>query len=153
MAAREYSIPIIALTSLTAVPFLQIATPATTSVEIYEIVLGQETSETNQQEAISLARRSTASTLPTAQTGIAIAENDPATLLASSTTTNAQGIASVTGTLTSTPLRWTFNTLGGLTYAFQLPFVIKPSGFATLQFITAPAANTWTGFVLYRELS
>lgn len=151
--SREYSIPIIALASLTTTPFFQIATPATTTVEIFEIVLGQETSETSQQEAISLARRSTASTLPTAQTGIALAENDGATLLASSTTTNAQGIASVTGTLTSTPLRWTFNALGGLIYVFQTPFKIKPSGFVTLQFITAPAANTWSGFVLYRELS
>lgn len=150
--AREFAIPIISLASLTAVPFLQLATPATTGIEIYEINLGQETSETNQQEIITLARRSTASTLPTAQTGIGLSAGDT-TLLASSTTTNAQGIATVTGTLTSTPLRLPFNALGGLFYAFQVPFKLAPSLFVTLQFATAPAANTWSGFVLYRETS
>lgn len=111
---RVYVFVISGLTGLTAVPFAQLATPATTGIEILRIELGQETSETSQQEAISITRRSTASTLPTATTLVALNQRDPATLLAATTTTNAQGVASVTGTIGNVLGRYCFNALNGL---------------------------------------
>jgi hypothetical protein len=146
--------PILGLTSLTAVPFAQLSTPATTSIEVMEIFLGQETSETVQQEVISICRRSTASTLPTASTMVANADDAGVSLLTGSTTTNATGIATVTGTLiTNTTLRLPFNALGGLLYVFtdNAGYCLKPSSFLTLQFVTAPAANTWSGHIKFRE--
>lgn len=152
---RAYAMNINALTGLTAVPFVQLATPATTSIEILSIELTQETSETSQQEVIQITRRSTASTLPTALTGLALNENDPATLLTATTTTNAQGIASVTGTIGNILRRTAFNALNGYLWIPkpEETIVIKPSGFLTLQFPTAPAANTWAGTIIYRELT
>ena len=41
-AGRSYAFVISALTSLTAVPFLQLATPATTSIEILSFELTQD---------------------------------------------------------------------------------------------------------------
>jgi hypothetical protein len=155
MGVAAYSIAFSGLTSLTAVPFLQIATPSTQAVEILSFELYQETSETSQQECITFTRRSTASTLPTATTPIATREKDGASLLTGTTTTCAVGIATVTGTLTSTPMLFSFNALNGFMY-LPIPearFTIGPSSFLTIQFKTAPAANTWSGQLIYRELA
>ena len=154
MAGRIYSFPITSLTSLTAVPFAQISCPSTMAVEIMGFYLGQETSETSQQEIITITRRSTASTLPTATTPFALNELDPVSLLTGSTTTNAAGIATVTGTIGNVLKRLCFNALNG---CFWLPpaeerITVKPSGFLTFQFLTAPAANTWSGEIIFREL-
>jgi hypothetical protein len=152
--AGMFYLPILGLTSLTAVPFAQLATPATCGIEVLELFLGQETSETNQQEVISISRRSTASTLPTATTPVTNGDDAGASLLTGSTTTNATGIATVTGTLiTNTTLRFPLNALGGLLYVFtgEVGYQLKPSSFLTLQFVTAPAANTWSGHIKYRE--
>lgn len=148
-----YGLPIAGLTGLTAVPFAQLATPATTSISILCIELGQETSETSQQEILTLIRRSTASTLPTATTPLAVRESDGASLLTGSTTTNATGIASAGGTLVSTFQLPAFNVLNGF-YWEPIPerrITVKPSGFITLQFKTAPAANTWSGMIYFEE--
>jgi hypothetical protein len=145
MGVAAYSIPFSGLTGLTAVPFLQIATPATQAVEILSFELYQETSETSQQECITFTRRSTASTLPTAITPIATREKDGASLLTGTTTTCAAGIATVTGTLVSTPMLFTFNALNGFMYlpVPEARYTIGVSSFLTIQFKTAPAANTW----------
>ncbi len=151
--SRTYSFPIVSLASLTAVPFAQLATPSTTGIILLRIELYQETSEVSQQEAVSFARRSTASTLPTSTTPVALNQGDPVSLLTGSTTTNAAGIATVTGTLTDTPYRWSFNALNGLQVTFtpdDAPTVGK-SLFGTLQFITAPAANVWSGQIVFAE--
>jgi hypothetical protein len=150
-----YVIPFSGLTSLTGVPFLQIATPATQAVELLSFELYQETSETSQQECITLTRRSTASTLPTAVTPIAMREKNGASLLTGTTTTCAAGIATVTGTLVSTLLTMSFNVLNGLLY-LPIPearLTVGPSGFLTFQFKTAPAANTWSGQLVFQELA
>lgn len=155
MAGGAYSLAFSGLTSLTAVPFLQLATPATQVVEIVSFELYQETSETSQQECITFAFRSTASTLPTSTTPIAMHQSDAASKLTGSTTTNAVGIATVTGTLTSTPITLSFNVLNGC-YYLPIPearLALAPSGFITAQFKTAPAANTWSGQLIYKELS
>jgi len=153
--ARSYTFIISALTGLTAVPFAQLATPATTAIELIRFELGQETSETSQQECVTLTRRSTASTLPTSTTPLALSQRDPASLLTGSTTTNAQGIATVTGTIGNLLKRWTFNVLNGLLWV-PVPeerITVEPSSFVTWQFATAPAANTWSGEIVFRELS
>lgn len=154
MANRTYTLPVTALTALTAVPFAQLATPATVAIEIMEIFLGQETSETSQQEVLAIATRSTASTLPTSTTPTKLNTNDPASKLTGSTTTNAIGIASATGTLIEITHRLPFNVLSGLYWvppADARP-VLGPSGFWTLHFPTAPAANTWSGYISFREI-
>lgn len=154
-AGRVYVLPIVSLTALTAVPFAQLATPATVAIELIGIELGQETSETSQQEIITLMRRSSASTLPTATTPNALNQRDPASLLTGSTTTNAAGIATVTGTAGNILWRKCFNVLNGI--EFWWPEItrptMEPSAFLTLQFLTAPAANTWSGNIYFREIN
>jgi hypothetical protein len=148
--------PITSLSSLTTTPFVQLATPSTTGIVIMGIELFQETSEVSQQEIVTLMRRSTASTLPTSTTPIALAENDPASKLTGSTTTNATGIATVSGTAGNILLRVAFNVLNGLIYYPPDPRVlitVAPSSFLTMQFPTAPAANTWSGQIIFGELS
>lgn len=155
MSRGVYMLPIASMGSPAGTnPFVQIAAPADRGVEILGIRLGQEASETSQQEAISLARRSTASTMAAGATPLALSQNDAAYSVAGSTTTMGTGDATVVGTLVSTVERWCFNVLNGLLW---LPpdwgrVVVKPGGFATLQFITAPASLTWSGGVYIRDL-
>lgn len=153
-SGRVYRLQIVSLTALTAVPFAQLATPATQAIELIGVELSQETSEVSQQEIVTLTRRSTASTLPTSTTPIALNHGDPASRLTGSTTTNAAGIASVTGTIGNVLWARSFNVLNGL--EFWWPEIMRPtvdpSGFVTLQFLTAPAANTWSGSLYFREL-
>ena len=149
----RYVLPISGLTALTAVPFAQLATPATTGIVIIAIELGQETSETSQQEILTLTRRSTASTLPTSTTPLRLGSRTTASLLTGSTTTNATGIATGTGTLVDTIPLLPFNVLNGFAW-YPLPEArvhMAISEFLTLQFKTAPAANTWSGFIFFEE--
>lgn len=150
---REYSFVFGGLSSLTTAPFVQLATPATTGIQIIRIELGQEASATSAQAILTAMRRSTASTMPTAVTPLALTETDPASLLAGSTTTNTSGIASVTGTAGNILTRWCFNVLSGLLYV-PVPeerITMKPSSFLTLQFPTTPPAVTWSGHIIYTE--
>ena len=152
--ARTFMLPIAQLTSLTAVPFAQLATPSTTGIVIVAIELGQETSETSQQEAITGAIRSTASTLPTSTTPLKVdRRNGIASLLTGSTTTNATGIASATGTLVDTFRFLPFNVMNGFVWlpTPQQQIHLPVSAFFTLQFATAPAANTWSGGIWFEE--
>ena len=155
--ARIYALPIAGLTALTAVPFAQLATPATVSIQIVGIELGQETSETSQQEIVTLIHRSTASTLPTATTPIPLFMRATAiaSLLTGSTTTNATGIATVTGTAVDTLQLPPFNVLNGFIWypPSDMRVSLAPSRFLTLQFKTAPAANTWSGAIYFIELN
>jgi hypothetical protein len=108
-----YVLPFAGLTSLTAVPFAQLATPATCGIQVVAIEVGQEASETSQQEILTLIHRSTASTLPTSTTPINLSfrATASASLLTGSTTTNAVGIATVTGTAVDTIQLPPFNVL------------------------------------------
>mgnify|MGYP001600187362 CR=1 FL=1 len=155
MADMIYVLPIAGLTALTAVPFAQLATPATTCIEILWIELGQETSETSQQEILTLIHRSTASTLPTSTTPVPyfFRATAIASLLTGSTTTNAIGIATVTGTAVDTIQLPPFNALNSFLWYPPKPIPVAPSRFVTLQFKTAPAANTWSGGIFFRETS
>lgn len=152
-----YVLPIAGLTSLTAVPFAQLATPATVSIEILGIELGQEASEVAQQEMLTLVHRSTASTLPTSTTPIPLAfrATAVASSLTGSTTTNATGIATVTGTAVDTIQLPSFDVRGGFLWypPHEMRPTLGPSRFLTLQFKTAPAALTWSGGIFYRELN
>jgi len=151
----RYVLPISGLTALTAVPFAQLATPATTGIVIIGIELGQETSETSQQEQLTLNRRSTASTLPTSTTPLRLGSRTTASLLTGSTTTNATGIATVSGTTGDIILLPSFNVLNSFIW-YPLPEMrihLGVSEFITPQFKTAPAANTWSGGIYFEELN
>ena len=151
MSRGEYGLPISALGSLTAVPFAQLATPSTVGIEIVAIELGQEASETSQQEVLQLNRRTTASTLPTSTTPLKTDPNDQASKLTGSTTTNATGIASVSGTTGDIWILPSFNVLNGFIWRPPTQLIIPPSSFITLEFKTAPAANVWSGMIWFRE--
>lgn len=154
---RTFYLPINGLTALTAVPFAQLATPATVGIEILGIELGQETSETSQQEQLTLSHRSTASTLPSSTTPepLTFRASAIASLLTGSTTTNATGIATVTGTEVDTMYLPSFNVLNSFFWypPEEMRPTLAPSRFLTLQFKTAPAANTWSGGIYFREMS
>jgi len=155
MSGRPFSYIIKSVSAITGVPFAQLATPATTSLEILRIELGQETSETSQQEALMLVRRSTNTTLPNVAERVATEQGGPATLLAGTSITNAIGVATATGSYTASLMRWTFNALNGFLY-LPVPeerITLNPSAFITLEFITAPAANTYSGHIIYQELT
>lgn len=153
MPGKFFYLPINQLASLTAVPFAQLATPATTPIRIARIELGQETSEVSQQEALTLTHRSTASTMAASTTPIPMdwRATADASLLTGSTTTNGTGIATVTGTLVDTLRLPPFNVLNGFIWEPPGPLWLAPSRFATLQFATAPAANTWSGAIYWEE--
>lgn len=151
MSRGEYGLPISALSSLTGVPFAQLATPATVGIEILAIELGQETSEVSQQEVLQLNRRTTASTLPTSTTPLKTDPNDQVSKLTGSTTTNATGIASAQGTDGDIWILPSFNVLNGFIWRPPTRFYVPPSSFLVLQFKTAPAANTWSGMIWFAE--
>jgi len=153
MARGEYWFPISGLTALTGVPFVQISTPATTGIEILAIELGQETSETSQQEALQLNRRTTASTLPIATTPLKTDPNDQVSKLTASTTTNATGIASASGTTGEIIILPPFNVLNGFIWTPSARLIVPPSSFIVLEFKTAPITNTWSGGIMIRETS
>ncbi len=154
---RSFYLPISGLTSLTAVPFAQLATPATVGIEIIGIELGQEASETSQQEQLTLSHRSTASTLPTLKAPEPLSWRAAAavSLLLGTTTSNAVGIATVTGTEVDTLLLPSFNVLNSFFWypPEDMRPTLAPSRFLTLQFKTAPATNTWSGSIYFREMS
>jgi len=152
---RPYSYIIKSVSGITVAPFAQLATPATTGIEIIRIEIGQETSESSQQEILEVVRRSTNSTLPNVAERVALRQRDPTTLLAGTSITNAIGVATGTGSFTASLLRFTFNALNGLLY-LPVPeerITLEPSAFINLEFLTAPAANTWSGHIVYQELS
>lgn len=154
---RTYSLPIehsdAGIGSLTTAPFLQISTPSTMAIEILSIMLGQEASETSEQLCLLLSERAV-STLPNAKTPIPDLPSQGASLLTGSTTTNANGIASATGSLTQIKVPMPFNALNGLLYMppERETLIMPPSKFWVLEFKNAPAAGIWWGRVKYREL-
>ena len=154
MANRPYSFVIKSVSAITAVPFAQLATPTTTGIEILRIEIGQQTSETSQQEALMLVRRSTNTTLPNVAERVSLRQAGPATLMAGTSITNAIGVATGVGSYTASTVLWTFNALNGFLY-LPVPeerITLQPSSFATLEFLTAPAANTYHGHIIYQEL-
>lgn len=144
------------ITSPTTTPFLQLATPTNAGLTIVEFSLGQESSETSEQLVVTGQRRSTASTLPTAATIEKADPTAPASLLATTTTTNAYGIASATGTASGGAFpRWPFNALNGLYYVPppEARIFLNISSFLTFQFVTAPTAGpVWSGYVIVVEV-
>jgi len=156
---RYYTIPIVGLTGLEANtnPFFQLATPATMGIEVVSFRLGQRDSETSVQVALQPARRTTASTLPTASNIRRLNPNDAASLLASSTTTNAQGLATAVGTLDHVLGGWPFNILGeGLVWRplrDEERIILDLSEFVTWSFLAVPPAGlTFDGECVVKEL-
>lgn len=154
MSGRPFSFVIKSVSAITAVPFAQLATPTTAGIEIIRIEVGQQTSETSQQEALMLVRRSTNTTLPNVAERVSLQQGGPATLLAGTSITNAIGVATGVGSYTASAMQWTFNALNGFLY-LPVPeerITLQPSAFMTLEFLTAPAANIYSGHIIYQEL-
>ena len=136
-------------------PWIQIATPSATAIELLRVEIGEEDSTTSQQETILLERRTTNSTLPNVAERNPLNPNDPGTLLAGTSITNAIGIATGTGSFGASIMRWNFNVLNGLLYVpvpEERP-VLAPSNFYTFTFGASPAANVWSGHIIYREIT
>ena len=144
------------VTNPTTAPFLQLATPTNAGLEVVEFVVGLEagTSPTSTQFVVTAQRRTSASTLPTAATIVKLDPGDVATRLASSTTTNAYGIASATGTGGDALQRWPLNIVGqGLLWVPTPKSVIEMdiSQFLTWQFLATPTAGVYGGYVALEE--
>jgi len=152
---RTYSYIIKSASGIGLTPWIQIATPSATAIELLRIEIGEEDSTTSQQETLEMTRRTTNSTLPNVAERVPLNPNDPGTLLAGTSITNAIGIATGTGSFGGSMMRWNFNVLNGLLY---LPVpeerpVLAPTNFYTFQFTASPAANTWSGHIIYREIT
>ncbi len=150
----RYIIPF-TVTNPTTAPFLQLATPSNAGVRVLEFFCGQEAGETAEQVAIQVARRSTASTLPTAAAVNKLDPTDANSRLATTTTTNAYGIASATGTLADLLEVFTGDCRVGVQYApsdESAADIMDVSQFMTFHFKTAPAANVYSGFVKVEEI-
>lgn len=153
MADRDVYIIPFTVTNPTTAPFLQLATPTGCGLDIIEFDIGHETVPTSEQIVMTLMRRTTASTLPTAAAINPTDPTAPATKLVSSTTTNAYGIATVTGTAGALLERFTFNALNGKIY-IPTPRSITGmdiSQFLTFQFPTAPANAVIGGYIKVAE--
>lgn len=152
---RTYTAIIQSISGIGTLPFFQIATPSATAIELIRLEFGVEDSTTNQQECIQLMQRTTNSTLPNVTQRTPLLSGDPITMLASTSITNAYGVATGTGSYGASIMRWCFNCLNGLVYApvpEERP-ILAPSKFWTLEFAASPAANTWDGYVMYHELT
>lgn len=165
--ARPYIFNFSGIVPTALVPFLQLATPATTTIKVTELCIGPESgAATSTSATLVAARRTTASTLPTAavasaagtnQSGTSgvispISERDPATTLTLGTTATAVGVATTTGTLNAYTWRWPFNLAAGW---FWSPIPdnqngIQPSTFWTLQFVATQTAS-FSGYIVYEE--
>lgn len=149
----RYIIPF-TITNPTGVPFLQLATPTNAGLRLLEFFIGQEAGETAEQVAIQCARRTTASTLPTAAAVNKLDPTDGTPRLATTTTTNAYGIATGTGTLGDLLEVFTGDCRVGVQYApstEEASVLMDISQFLTFHFKTAPAANVYSGFVKVEE--
>lgn len=150
-----YSFIIKSVSGIGTLPFAQIATASNCAVEILRIEIGQEDSTTSQQEMIQFVRRTTNSTLPNVAERVPMSPQHPITQLAGTSITNAIGVATGTGSYGASVMRWCFNVLNGLLYV-PIPEerpILPPSTFHVLEFGASPAANTWSGHIVYREMT
>jgi hypothetical protein len=136
-------------------PIFQIATPSGLGLVILAIELDQINDETAQQLGVRLTRRSTASTLPNSVAAENMDRRNSATSgLTFSTTTNAYGVATVTGTRVAEVRLPSFDARAGLYWepAPERRIHIPPSAFYTLDFEAAPGATpTWVPKVYVAE--
>lgn len=153
MANRDAFIIPFTITNPTTTPFLQLATPTTCGLDILEFEIGHETVPTSEQIVMTVMRRTTASTCPTAAAINPLDPTAPAGKLVSTTTTNAYGIASATGTAGALLHRWTFNALNGKLWVPTPRTIISMdiSQFLTFQFPTAPANAIVSGYITVTE--
>lgn len=149
----RYIIPF-TVTNPTTTPFLQLATPSNAGLRLVEFFVGQEAGETAEQVAITAQRRTAASTLPTAAAVNKLDPTDATSRLATTTTTNAYGIATATGSAGDLMYTFTGDCRVGVQYApsaEDAALLMDISQFLTFQFKAAPAANVYSGFVIVEE--
>ena len=164
MRPRTYHLPIESLSGFTAgVPVVQLKTATLIGCAITGIELYQSTSTTIQFITLTWSRRSTASTFPAGTTPRLVYPNDPASGLTSSTTGNAVGVSTATGTVVADTNRtWQFLTLNGLHVNYRDAdgnpgpncITLLPGGtFGTFQFsVLSAVACTWNGWIEFMEI-
>lgn len=143
------------VTNPTTAPFLQFATPSNAGLRLLEFFCGQEAGETAEQIAITMQRRTTASTMASAAAAIAkLDPTDANSRLATTTTTNGYGTATATGSAADLMYTFTGDSRVGIQYApsaEEASLMMDISQFATFQFKAAPAANVYSGFAIVEE--
>lgn len=154
-SGRTYSQILRSISGIGTRPFWQLASPSATVVEILRIEMGVEEIAGSNIECVQLVRRLRNSTIPNVSNKAPLNPNDPGTLLAATSITNCQGGAATgEGSYTASMMRWSINTVTGLVFVpapDERP-VLAPSNFYALQFVASPAAQTWSGHVVYREI-
>jgi hypothetical protein len=132
----------------TARTWLEVTAHAARILVLVEAWLTQEISETSQQEAVQIVRKSAAGT-GTAFTPLRAEPGVGAAGFAARVNCTAEGtLSDLVGA------RQGFNALAGWFHA-PLPesrIIVPPSGILGIRFPVAPAAATWSGGAVFREI-
>lgn len=162
-----YSLPITALLNVnTTYPFAQLATPATSGIEIMGIRMLPRNSTSTAALGIYGNYRSAGASFPTFTTPRKLLQRDPASLLPASgtpSTNTAVGLATTLGTeVASTQRYWNFQQSYGLREgtcgpyydpAASLGIMVEPSSFYCFQFTSIPPATvSFDGEIIFREV-
>jgi hypothetical protein len=144
----NYTVNLDATVISTQRTWLEVTAGASRMLILIEAWLTQEVSETSQQEAVQIVRKSAAGT----GTSFTPLKHEPGAQAASFT---ARVNCTAEGTLTDlVGPRHGFNALSGWFYA-PLPesrLVVPPSGILGIRFPVAPASATWSGGATFREV-
>lgn len=132
----------------TARTWLEVTSSSSRILVLVEAWLTQEISETSQQEAVQIVRKSAAGT-GTSFTPLRTEVGIAAAGFTARVNCTAEGtVTDLTGP------RHGFNCLSGWFYA-PLPesrIVVPPSGILGIRFPVAPASATWSGGAVFREI-
>lgn len=153
MAANgTYTVRLVPTSISTAITVIQIATPATTMIEILRAQVTQNNLTASGMIDAALLRKSGAATV-TSFTPIPLREKDAAALCVGGTT--ATGVnASGEGTDGNVIHREAANVLNGWLWipTIEERVTVAPSSFIALKFIVAPAAGQYEAEIVFREL-
>lgn len=144
---RIYTIPLDGIVISTAITVLEFTMGSAVVGVLLEAKLTQNTSETSQQEELDIVRKSAAGT-GTSVTPLKLQTGDPAFAGTSRRSMSAEG------TVTDVVKSEGFNVLNGWHY-LPLPesrIYVAPSGILGIRFSTAPASQTWSGYLVVGEI-
>jgi hypothetical protein len=151
-AQRKYGVVRADAAASTAVTYIQVATPATTVIDVTRAWAAQRSSTTSAMQQFTLLTTATAATV-TSQAAVALETSGPASLCVNGTT--ATGVnATIEGGTKVTLYDDSPNVLNGWLY---LPVpeeraTIKPSFFVGLNAPQAPGGQTWRMGLNFIEL-
>jgi hypothetical protein len=145
---RSYTVNLNGAVISTAITWLEVTAASNRLLQLIEAWLTQEVSETSQQEALQLIRKSVAGT-GTAFTPIPDEPNQAAAGFTARVQCSGEGtVSDLIGP------RQGFNALAGWFYA-PLPesrILVPPSGILGIRFPVAPVSATWSGGAIFREI-